>query len=205
MNRQELFDFLKQSQGFVTSELQKAFEEVDRGNFVLPGYLSQAYEDHPLPIGYDATISQPTTVLFMLNLLGPEPAELILDVGAGSGWTTALLAHAVGKSGQVFGTELVPELVEYGNSNLKKYSFDTKIEQAIELGLPEHAPYDKILVSAAASDLPKELVDQLRVGGRLVLPIRNSVFAIDKVSEDKLGVKEYPGFAFVPLRPSRTR
>ena len=201
MTKDELINFLKQSQGFKSRKLERAFNEVDRADFVLQVHRDRAYEDYPLPIGNGATISQPTTVLFMLNLLDPKQGEKILDVGAGSGWTTALLARAVGKRGAVWGTELVLELVEFGSANLKKYDFpNAKIGRAVELGLPVHAPYDKILVSAASKKFPKELIGQLKPGGRIVAPIQHSVWVIDKISENKIDTNEYPGFVFVPLR-----
>jgi protein-L-isoaspartate(D-aspartate) O-methyltransferase len=203
MSKNQFFEYLKRSQGFKSKELEQAFEAVDRKDFVPESFQNAAYGDFPLPIGFGGTISQPSTVLFMLNLLDPKPGEKVLDIGSGSGWTTALLAAAVGKKGKVFGVELVPELVEFGQNNLNKYEFlNAEIRQANEdePGLMVEKPFDKILVSAAAGDLPKNLIDQLRIGGRMVIPIRNSVWRIDKVSDNKIMQQEYPGFAFVPLR-----
>jgi len=97
-----------------TPALIEAFQHVDRRDFVAPDYVDQAYLDRPLPIGHAQTISQPTTVAMMLELLQPQAGQEILDIGSGSGWTTALLGHVVGKDGSVLGLELLPKLVGFG-------------------------------------------------------------------------------------------
>lgn len=182
---------------------EEAFKVVKRGDFLSSKYKDEDIGDHPVPIGYGQTNSQPTTVAFMLELLQPGVGDRVLDVGSGSGWTTALLAEIVGDKGKVFGVELIPELVEFGQKNLTKYNFgQAQILQAEKgvLGLPKKGPFDKILVSAAARKLPEELVEQLKIGGRIVIPIKNSVWRIDKVSEKELDEEEFPGFMFVPLK-----
>lgn len=178
-----------------------AFLEANRSDFVPSKYLNLAFEDIPLPIGSDQTISQPTTVAFMLELLDSKEGQKILDVGSGSGWTTAILAYIVGEKGLVIGTEIIPELVKLGIHNLKKYSLpQAKILQAgNELGHREEAPYDRILVSAAAANLPEELISQLRNGGKMVLPVENSIWHIEKDKNGKITKREFPGFIFVPL------
>lgn len=185
-----------------TPRIIEAFRGVDRADFVRTEDTSEAYEDYPLSIGHGQTISQPTTVALMLELLAPEAGDRVLDVGSGSGWTTAFLASIVGSKGRVFGLERIGQLVEFGRSNLGKYDFPwASIALARdELGLSSEAPFGRILVSAAADTLPQELVDQLKVGGRMVLPVQNSVWKIDKVSKAKLAKEEHPGFVFVPLR-----
>jgi protein-L-isoaspartate(D-aspartate) O-methyltransferase len=198
----DLIKHLAEGTGVLKNHLvRKAFVDVDRAHFVDPDYLSEAYEDYPLPIGHGQTISQPTTVAFMLELLDARKGEKILDIGSGSGWTTALLAHIVGQDGRVFGVELIPDLVEFGKKNLARYNFKhASIEQAGEnLGLPREAPFDRILVSAAADNFPQELLAQLKTGGVLVVPIQNSIYKIEKISEQEVRKKEYPGFVFVPL------
>jgi len=167
-----------------TPEIIKAFRRVDRQDFVPEENTPESYDDYPLPIGHGQTISQPSTVAFMLELLQPEEADKILDIGAGSGWTTAILAEITGERGFVYGTELVAELVEFGRENLSKNKVvNAEVWQADiqQLGLPAKAPFDKILVSAAAEDLPQELIDQLKIGGRMVLPILDSIWKIDKM------------------------
>ena len=165
-----------------TPGIIKAFRRVDRQDFVPEENTPESYDDYPLPIGHGQTISQPSTVAFMLELLQPEEADKILDIGAGSGWTTAILAEIAGEEGFVYGTELVAELVEFGRENLSKNKVvNAEVWQADiqPLGLPAKAPFDKILVSAAAEDLPQELIDQLKIGGRMVLPILDSIWKID--------------------------
>lgn len=183
-----------------SKELRDAFSHIDRADFVATDYKAEAYEDYPLPIEKKQAISQPTTVAFMLELLDPNKGEKILDVGSGSGWTTALLAHIVGEKGFVWGVELIPELVAYGRKNISKYHFkNMKILQAEgALGLHNKAPFDKILVSAASEEIPQELVEQLKEGGIMVVPVDDSICKVEK-KKGKVKVKHYPGFIFVPL------
>ena len=181
--------------------IDQAFEVVDRANFV-PKELRDAVDiDAPLPIGYGQTNSQPYTVRLMLEWLDPQPGEKILDVGSGSGWTTALLAHLVGAKGWVYAVERIPELVEFGQDNaertgVKNASF---FQAGDEFGLPEEAPYDRILVSASADQLPQELIDQLKVGGKMVIPVQHDILEITKKTKEDLDIKKHGGFAFVPL------
>ena len=200
-NNQALVNYLIRCGVLKTSSIIRAFLKIDRADFVLPEYQDEAYQDYPLPIGYGATISQPYTVAFMLELLQLQKGEKILDLGSGSGWTTALLAEIVGKKGKVFGVEIVPELVGFGKKNLKKYGLqNAKIVKAeSSLGLTKEAPFDKILVSAAAQNLPQELLDQLKAPGRLVMPIGGSLWKIEKDNHSDIQQEEYPGFMFVPL------
>ena len=202
----EYIDLIKSmiKRGYLkTPSIIEAFKSVDRHDFILPEYEDESYGDYPLPIGDGQTISQPSTVAFMLELLQPQEGDIILDVGSGSGWTSALLSEIVGERGFVYGVELVPELVNFSRDNLLTYGFDNvEIFQASVgvLGLPEHGPYDKILVSAAGYDLPEELVEQLKIRGRMVIPVDDSIFKIDKVGEDDIREERYQGFVFVPLK-----
>jgi protein-L-isoaspartate(D-aspartate) O-methyltransferase len=185
-----------------TRSIISAFRRTDRQKFVHPETAAEAYGDYPLPIGFGQTISQPYTVAFMLELLAPRPGEKILDVGSGSGWTTALLAHLVGEKGRVFGVEIVPELVAFGQENLKKCKLpQAEVRPAGKtFGLPEEAPFDRILVSAASSKtVPPELLAQLKTGGTMVIPLGNSIMRLRKTAAGKTEVEEFPGFVFVPL------
>lgn len=182
-------------------QIDEAFEVVSRTNFVPKQLRGSVDIDAPLPIGYGQTNSQPYTVRLMLEWLGARPGEKILDVGSGSGWTTALLAHLVGAKGRVYAVERVPELVEFGQENVeragvKNARFFTAGE---EFGLPEEAPFDRILVSASADELPKALIDQLKIGGKMVIPVSNDILEITKKPGGDLDIKKHPGFAFVPL------
>ena len=192
-----------------TSLIIEAFRKLDRKDFMVPEYRDLAYVDEAMPIGYGQTISQPLTVAFMMELLEPEPGDKILDLGSGSAWTTALLAYIVGERGKVLGIEKISELVEFGRKNLAKYKFKNAeiLSAGKELGLPKDAPpalnrvegFDRILVSAAAEELPEELVSQLKIGGRMIIPIGHSIWKIDKVSKKEIKSEEYYGFSFVPL------
>jgi len=184
-----------------TQRIIDAFKTVDRKYFVPEPFAEYTYVDAPLPIGNDQTISQPSTVAFMLELLEPKEGEKILDIGSGSGWTTALLCHIVGESGEVLGLERVESLVGQGRENLKKFGLkgNCRIKLA-EKGLGrEGETFDKILVSASSSEIPEELFAQLNPGGLLVIPVRNSIFRFRKSQENHISKEEYPGFRFVPL------
>jgi protein-L-isoaspartate(D-aspartate) O-methyltransferase len=196
-----LIDSIKKKGVLRTKQVEKAFENIKRRDFVPEAYQSQAEIDIPLPIGFAQTVSQPYTVAFMLDLLQPKKGEKILDVGSGSGWTTALLTESVGRIGRVFGIEIIPELVSFGQNNLKKYGFkNASIEEAgVDLGLSREAPFDKILVSAAAKRVPDELTDQLKIGGIMVIPVGHSLVQVKKISETDTENKEFEGFVFVPL------
>lgn len=196
----DLVDYLVATGVLESEHLMRAFRTIDRKDFVQVDYDNEAYGDYPLPIGYGQTISQPTTVALMLEFLEVQKGGSILDIGSGSGWTTALLAELVGKSGSVLGLELVPELVEFGSENLDHYGFKhARIEQAGEkLGRPDEK-FDKILVSAAAEELPEELIEQLKVGGVLVVPVGNAILKVTKTAEDKTETERRGGFTFVPL------
>jgi len=136
----------------------------------------------------------------MLEMLCAKDGDDILDIGSGSGWTTALLSFIVGDKGSVTGLERVDSLVKFGNDNLKKYSFkNSKIIQASdELGIVGKK-FDRILVSAAAEEFPSELTLQLKTGGKLVIPVKNSIFEITKKENGELELIEHYGFRFVPL------
>jgi protein-L-isoaspartate(D-aspartate) O-methyltransferase len=182
--------------------LSAAFATVPRSDFLPRHQRSSAGQDRALFIGHGQTGSQPTTVRNMLQLLDPQPGQRILDVGSGSGWTTALLATLVTSSGRIYGVELVPELTAWGRANLARYDVGwASIHQADpdRLGLPEHAPYDRILVSAEAPELPAPLVEQLGPGGRMVIPVAGRLSVVDRTSAG-IEVRRVGHYAFVPLR-----
>lgn len=184
--------------------LINAFIKADRLKFVTPTYYNSAYLDEALPIGYGATISQPTTVAFMLELLQCQPGQKVLDIGTGSGWKTALLAELVGEAGQVYTIERVPELSGQAKKNLSAFNYKNInfITGDGSKGLPDIAPFDRIIVSAAAKNFPPSLKYQLTVDGRLVLPVGQGVqdiVAMTRLSEDEWDEEKYPGFVFVPL------
>ena len=185
--------------------LHEAFRAVARADFLRPRDQSNAGVDAPIAIGEGQTNSQPRTVFAMLELLDVQPGQRVLDVGSGSGWTTALLAHLVGPTGIVIGTELVPDLVAFGAANLAKYDFAwASIRQAEPgtLGAPDDGPFDRILVSAEARSLPEPLVEQLAVGGTMVIPVGARMTRVEKDGPDggALTVTTHGLYSFVPLR-----
>lgn len=196
----DLINHLINTGSLSSKNIIEAFKNIDRADFVSEPIFGDIYGDYPLQIGYGQTISQPTTVAMMLEMLQPKRGQKILDIGSGSGWTTALLSFIVGDKGSVTGVEIVSELVKFGRKNLKKYGFQhAKIIQATdELGIVDEQ-FDRILVSASAKEFPKELSKQLRVGGKLVIPVGNSIYEITKKESGELENIEHYGFVFVPL------
>ncbi len=201
----DLIDSLIKEGWLKTPRIIKAFREIKRADFMPDDMKELAELNEALPIGFGQTISQPLTVAFMLEQLQPEAGNKILDIGSGSGWTTALLANILGGKGKVMAIEIVPELKEFGEKNVAKYSFIEKmIAEFIctdgSKGYKKEAPYDKILVSAAVQEkIPQAWKEQLKIGGRIVTPINSSIWTIIKKSETEFEEIEYPGFAFVPL------
>lgn len=198
--KQELIDAMIFSDMLKSPQIIDAFRAVDRKYFVPKSFAEHMYVDAPLPIGHNQTISQPSTVAFMLEHLAAQEGDRVLDIGSGSGWTTALLCHIVGEKGSVTGLERVDALVEQGQENLSQFNFNNcRIKQAGEkLGLPGEE-FDRILVSASADKIPEELFSQLKIGGILVIPVGNSIYKFKKVSEEEIKTEEYYGFVFVPL------
>lgn len=197
----ELIDYLIATGVLYTHLLIAAFHRCDRHLFVPEELHSETYGDYPLSIGMGQTISQPTTVAIMLELLRPQKGHQILDIGSGSGWTTALLASVVGDEGWVEGIERIPSLVDYGRDSLRKaHITNATIEFADPsvLGKPGHL-YDRILVSASVRTMPHALLQQLKPEGILVIPILESVWQIQKDANGMIHSIELPGFRFVPL------
>jgi protein-L-isoaspartate(D-aspartate) O-methyltransferase len=192
-------------QGYLkTDRIIDAFSKIKRIDFLPDDLQSASHANIPLPIGQGQTISQPLTVAFMLEKLDPRPGDKILDVGSGSGWTTALLANIVGKKGKVVGLERIKSLRDFGINNISKYHLIEGGRAKIicadgTKGYVNEAPYNRILVSAAASEIPKVLIKQLSVGGRLVIPVKNSIWVLEKISDKDFREEEFPGFVFVPL------
>jgi len=198
-----LVDQLIDKKVLKTPRIVEAFKVVHRKFFLLEQIAESVGLDVPLPIGGGQTNSQPYTVAFMLELLSPKQGQKVLDIGFGSGWTSALLAHIVGRKGKVYAFEVVRELYEFGKKNIEKLGFIRQERVKVfcknaATGAPEFAPFDRILVSAAAQNLPRQWVLQLATNGRLVAPVRHSIWLIEK-HKDKIKRKEYPGFSFVPL------
>lgn len=204
------------SEGWLkTPTIIEAFRAIKRKDFLPPEIKHLAERNLALPIGWGQTISQPLVVAFMLELLAPEAGERVLDIGSGSGWTTALLARLISQGderrrGEVIAIDIVPGLKEFGEKNVSRYNFvKRRIVHFVcadgSKGYPKEAPFDKILASATIEEadgksvIPKAWRKQLKVGGKIVAPVNTSLWLFHKKKKDEFEEKEYPGFVFVPL------
>ncbi len=214
-----LVDALVEGGYLRTPPLIDAFRAIDRRDFVPDSAADRAYLNEPLPIGAGQTISQPLTVAFMLELLAPAQGEHVLDIGAGSGWQTAILSYVTARNlldvpekavaPFVVGIERIPELCEMAKRNVEKYHFLSKNIAMIlcgdaSSGAPREAyPVDgfhKIICAAALEkEVPLVWKRQLRVGGRMVVPIGNTVVLVKKHASDRYSKEQFPGFRFVPF------
>ncbi|KKS90605.1 MAG: Protein-L-isoaspartate(D-aspartate) O-methyltransferase [Parcubacteria group bacterium GW2011_GWF2_43_11] len=188
-----------------TPYIIEAFKKIKRVDFLPEEMKNFAELDEALPIGQGQTISQPSVVVFMLEKLEPKPGDKILDVGSGSGYSSALLGEIVGKNGKVISLEIVPGLKESGEENTSKYNFvkQKRVEFILadgSKGYLKEAPFDRILCSASVQkEIPQAWRKQLKVGGKIVAPIGSSIWVLTKKSESNFEEIEYPGFTFVPL------
>lgn len=178
-----------------------AMRRVPRERFVPPEERRHAYGDHPIPIGHDATISQPYIVALMTQLAQVRPGERVLDVGTGSGYQAALLAEI---GAEVYSIEVVPELAEQAAGRLRELGYRKVHVRAGDgyRGWPEVAPFSAIIVAAAAPSVPRPLTDQLAPGGRLVIPVGKYVqdlTVIEKRPSGDLRVEQVLPVRFVPM------
>ncbi len=189
--------------GALSERVLRAFAEVPRHAFLPPVLRPAAYANRPLPIGHEQTISQPYIVALMTDLLDPEPDDVVLEIGAGSGYQTALLAKLVK---QVYSLEIVPPLACLARERLEGLGCGN-VEVARGdgyFGWPEHAPYDGILVSAAAPEIPPALLEQLKPEGRLLMPVGGryrgqELELIEKDRQGRVSRKSVLPVIFVPL------
>jgi len=204
VQKNQLVKFWKQMFKFQESEI-RAFEQVNREDFVAKELKDSAYEDRPLPLLRGKTISQPTTVMIMTTALELEPGEKVFEVGTGSGYQAAIIAKIVGEKGKVFTTEVVPELIHISKENLKKANIENVkvLEEDGANGMPSEAPFDKIIITAACKEFPKPLVDQLKTDGIIVAPVgdrynQEMVKGI-KDKKGKLSMEFLGPFIFTPM------
>ncbi len=181
----------------------QAMREVPRERFVPEELRALAFRNGPLPIGHGQTISQPYIVALMTDLLAPEPEDVILEIGTGSGYQAAVLSRLVR---QVYSLEIIGALASTAKQRLAALGYDN-----VEVyhrdgyqGLPEHAPYDGIIVTAAAQFIPPPLIEQLKPGARLVIPVgqpgwSQTLKVVEKLADGKLAQRDVLGVAFVPL------
>lgn len=199
-----LIDDLIEQRWLKTPQIISAFKKIKRADFLPEDIKDLAEENMALTIDHGQTISQPLTVAFMFELLEPKEGQKILDIGSGSGWTTALLSEIVGEKGKITSLEIVPELSEFGKNNADKYGFVSQGRAEFlcvdgSKGYEKDAPYDRILVSASGDKIPEEWKKQLKEGGRIVAPVKNSIWLLVKGPDGEFTEKEYSGFVFVPL------
>ena len=186
----------------MATAVQQAFDAAPRGAFLPEAMRRHTWADRPLPLSHGQTNSQPSTVAAMLELLDVSPGHRVLDVGAGSGWTTALLAHMVGAEGLVIGVERIAHLALGAQAALEATGpwprASIRVATPGVLGAPDQAPFDRILVSAEAQHIPKALVRQLGPGGIMVLPVDTVMTRVMR-TDDGLRITYHGRYVFVPL------
>ncbi|MCW6159557.1 MAG: protein-L-isoaspartate(D-aspartate) O-methyltransferase [Candidatus Micrarchaeales archaeon] len=201
-----LIAYLKGTGFLKTEKIISAFENIPRHLFVSVDKAEYAYDDIALPLIGESTISQPSTVAYMLERLQPKEGEKVLEIGTGSGWEACLLAYCVGSKDLVVTIEIEKDVAELAKHNIAKMQFRNiiKVQGDGSVGYPDKAPFDKIIYTAAAPDVPKQMTLQLRNGGRLVAPVgtrfMQAMKIIDKVSDKKLEERSEAEFQFVPLK-----
>ena len=200
--KKKMVDDQIKGRGITNSDVVNAFLEIDRHLFVRDENLNQSYDDNALPIGYEQTISQPYMVAIMTELLSSAKDEIVLEIGTGSGYQAAILSKI---SKFVVSVERNSELVKIAKSNLQKASIKNISVMYGDgtLGWKDNAPYDGIIVAAGSESIPKALIDQLKPGGRMIIPIgkngNHKLKLILKEEGDNFTQKEIIGCSFVPL------
>jgi protein-L-isoaspartate(D-aspartate) O-methyltransferase len=202
MDKQSLIKYWKEN-NICSDNIIKAFRKIKRENFVSKKYENEAYEDRPLPIGYSATISQPSTIVIMLQALELKKNDKVLEIGTGSGYNAALIAELV-KPRVIYSIEIVKELAKFAQNNIKKVKIkNVKIfNKDGSHGLKKYAPFDKIVYTAAVKEIPYHILDQLKENGILLAPIGKYSQKMLKLTKKKGGVEmqSLGDFLFVPLK-----
>ena len=201
-NLEQLISHLKRQGVLKSDKIETALRRVDRKNFVPASLQPQAYEDRPLPLAEGQTISQPTTVVFMLELLDVKPNQKILDIGAGSGWVSCLLAELAKPNGRVYAYEIKEKVAQMGAENIARLNCSNVIYRWADAAevWAKASPYDRIHCAAAFKKIPPDLLDQLAVGGVLVAPTQdNYIYKVKRTSKEKFESEKYFGFVFVPF------
>jgi protein-L-isoaspartate(D-aspartate) O-methyltransferase len=199
--REEMVEYQIKARGITDERVLAAMRNVPRHEFIPEEFAGEAYEDHPLPVGGGQTISQPFIVALMTSQLELKGSEKVLEIGTGSGYQAAILAQL---AKEVHSVELIPELAAKAQTSLKKLGIENVFVHSGDgsLGWLQAAPYDRIIVTAAAPSVPAELTDQLKTGGKLIIPVGerwNQV--LEKWEKTKSGLKrrEILSVVFVPL------
>jgi protein-L-isoaspartate(D-aspartate) O-methyltransferase len=204
--RERLVDGLSE-RGYVTDPaVLEAMKAVRRHLFVPERNRPEAYEDRPLEIGEGQTISAPHMVGIMAQKLELRKCQMVLEIGGGSGYHAAVVAHLVGPEGHVYSVERIASLAEIARQNLEEAGYGKSVTMVVgdgTLGLPEHAPYDRIFVAAASPGIPPPLFEQLREGGKMLVPVGDVYLGQELVMVEKKNgrpvTSEHGGCVFVPL------
>ncbi len=198
--REKMVDRQIEKRGIENPRVLQALRDVKRHLFVPPDEVSEAYDDHPLPIGHGQTISQPYIVALMTESIEPKSTDRVLEIGTGSGYQAAVLSKLVA---EVYSIEIVEPLGREAEKRLKNLGYDNvtvRIGDGYK-GWPEHAPFDAIVVTAAPPEVPQALVDQLAEGGRMVVPVGTSfqeLLLIEKTN-GKISKRVITAVRFVPM------
>lgn len=203
MTNSRLVQYLINREVLRSPQIIEAFTDVDRAFFVPTRFLSEAYMDYPLPIGEGQTISQPSTVAIMLELLEAHEGDIVLEIGGGSGWVTALLSRVVGPEGFVYSYEINKNIANFGRKNLSRFTFHNYTYEIgdVKKYWNDKAPYNRIISGAAMeNDEIDELTELLTSNGVLVIPTKDrDIIKIVKDSNGNISSRRYSGFVFVPL------
>ena len=202
--RKRLVENLRKEGILRKKEVIEAMLKVPREEFVLPFYRKEAYGDYPLPVEGGQTISAPHMVAMMTELLDLKKGHRVLDVGTGTGYHAAVMAEIVGEKGEIYGVEIVRELAERSIETLRRLGYENIRIYAGDgsRGLPEKAPFDRILVACAAPNVPEPLVEQLKDGGKMVIPVGNMTQRLILLEKSgKKTEKSFHGYCvFVPMK-----
>jgi protein-L-isoaspartate(D-aspartate) O-methyltransferase len=201
--RKELVNRLKRQKRIDSKEVEDAFLSVARENFIPENYKKYSYNDTPLEIGNGQTISAPHMVAIMAEALDLKQGQKVLEIGGGSGYHAAIISRIVGPLGHVYTIERIEKLAKTAKENLKKSNISNvtlEIGDGSE-GLEKYAPYDRIYVTCAAPDVPEPLINQLKEGGKLLIPVGDTICELELIikEKDKINKKHLGGCAFVPL------
>ncbi|HEU4929140.1 MAG TPA: protein-L-isoaspartate(D-aspartate) O-methyltransferase, partial [Candidatus Krumholzibacteria bacterium] len=199
--RDRMVDRQIEKRGIENPRVLQALRDVKRHLFVPPEDVTSAYEDHPLPIGHGQTISQPYIVALMTEAIDPQPTDRVLEIGTGSGYQAAVLSRLVE---HVYTIEIVEALGNAAKERLERLGYKNvtvKIGDGYK-GWPEHAPFDKIVVTAAPPQIPPALIDQLAAGGRMVVPVGTTfqeLLLVEKAKDGEVSKRVITGVRFVPM------
>jgi protein-L-isoaspartate(D-aspartate) O-methyltransferase len=204
--RREMVDQQIRARGIEDNRVLKAMEKVPRHKFVPTPRTHLAYRDYPLPIGQNQTISQPFIVAYMTEVADISKKEKVLEIGTGSGYQAAILGEL---AKEVYTIEIIPELAEGASKILNELGYKNIFVRTGNgyLGIPEQAPFDAIIVTAAPDEIPKALIDQLAVNGRMVIPVGNTNQEMVVIKKTQKGVTEKRTMQvrFVPMTGKPTQ